>query len=552
MLASKSAIVASLLEKKTSNEVISSFLRNLPATSETFELVLRFCYGYDITVSTDNVVPLACLACQLEMDESRVTNNLISKLISFFNISVLPNWDETLKALRNVTTHNNLRLAKQIGLFDACVDSLVDKARQNPRRLCDATSSDPLPARRKLFVEAVPISIHEAEELTDLPLQIYEPVISAMIRCGEIPAKYVAASVVKYTEKWVMMSCFFNGSTEKVSAYRKTSVREIVEAIVRLIPKEEGVFPCSLLFSLLRISIILEASVDCINGFEVKAGKQLEEASVNDLALLILPSHDDDVDKKHHVEVQCLKRILQSFYRSFNSSDPSGLLRVAELVEEYLGQIVASSGGDDKENEINLGIEEFVGVADLAVAASLGTKRGCDGIYRAIDMYLEKHKGLTEAEKEQVCSVLDCQNLSSEALQHAAQNSRLPLRVVVQVLFVGQLHLRDKIAIKTNEEEDEEEVDVEEEDDEGEEIGLVKKKVKELERESEMMKKEIKRCQMLHRGVVGKEKEKENASVWKKMKRKFGCISGINESTCGGVNKKKVHPKHGNGVRRHD
>lgn len=41
---------------------------------------------------------------------------------------------------------------------------------------------------------------------------------------------------------------------------------------------------------------------------------------------------------------------------------------------------------------------------------------------------------------------MDCQKLSLEACTHAAQNERLPLRVVVQVLFFEQLQLRSSIA----------------------------------------------------------------------------------------------------------
>ena len=40
---------------------------------------------------------------------------------------------------------------------------------------------------------------------------------------------------------------------------------------------------------------------------------------------------------------------------------------------------------------------------------------------------------------------MDCQKLSLEACTHAAQNERLPLRVIVQVLFFEQLQLRSSI-----------------------------------------------------------------------------------------------------------
>lgn len=40
---------------------------------------------------------------------------------------------------------------------------------------------------------------------------------------------------------------------------------------------------------------------------------------------------------------------------------------------------------------------------------------------------------------------MNCQKLSLEASTHAAQNERLPLRVIVQVLFFEQLRLRTSI-----------------------------------------------------------------------------------------------------------
>ena len=60
--------------------------------------------------------------------------------------------------------------------------------------------------------------------------------------------------------------------------------------------------------------------------------------------------------------------------------------------------------------------------------------------------HLQAHPWLNEAEREQLCRLMDCQKLSLEACTHAAQNERLPLRVVVQVLFFEQLQLRTSIA----------------------------------------------------------------------------------------------------------
>jgi hypothetical protein len=64
-----------------------------------------------------------------------------------------------------------------------------------------------------------------------------------------------------------------------------------------------------------------------------------------------------------------------------------------------------------------------------------------------MDYYeFQSHAWMTESEKEQICRLMNCQKLSLEASTHAAQNERLPLRVVVQVLFFEQLKLRTSVA----------------------------------------------------------------------------------------------------------
>lgn len=46
-------------------------------------------------------------------------------------------------------------------------------------------------------------------------------------------------------------------------------------------------------------------------------------------------------------------------------------------------------------------------------------------------------------ERKKVCSLMDCQKLSREACAHAAQNDRLPVQTVVQVLYYEQQRLQD-------------------------------------------------------------------------------------------------------------
>lgn len=58
---------------------------------------------------------------------------------------------------------------------------------------------------------------------------------------------------------------------------------------------------------------------------------------------------------------------------------------------------------------------------------------------------MQAHPWLSDEEREKLAGVIDCQKLTLEACTHAAQNERLPLRAVVQVLFFEQLQLREAI-----------------------------------------------------------------------------------------------------------
>lgn len=59
---------------------------------------------------------------------------------------------------------------------------------------------------------------------------------------------------------------------------------------------------------------------------------------------------------------------------------------------------------------------------------------------------MQAHPWLSEKEKEELCNIIEYQKLSIDACAHASQNERLPLRVVLQVLFFEQMQLRTALA----------------------------------------------------------------------------------------------------------
>lgn len=109
----------------------------------------------------------------------------------------------------------------------------------------------------------------------------------------------------------------------------------------------------------------------------------------------------------------------------------TAITMVANLVDAYLADVAS---------DVNLKFQKF---QSLAAAIPDYARPVSDGIYRAIDIYLKAHRWLTDSEREQTCRLMNCQKLSLEASTHAAQNERLPLRVIVQVLL---LRLRTSIS----------------------------------------------------------------------------------------------------------
>ncbi|KAL3742412.1 hypothetical protein ACJRO7_017825 [Eucalyptus globulus] len=531
LLAAKSAKLAALFEEKDPCEKISSFLRDISADPNTFELVARFCHGWEVQLSTENAVPLICLAFYLEMTETHSPNNLLKKAIDFLEERVLPSWNETIRALR--LSEKLLQQAVHLGLIDACLSSIIARAQVEPHLLGKPIKAPKMDessegeedgecrpnARRKLFVLD-----WQSEDLTTLPLRFYEPVIKAMNQKG-VPPEYVAASLCQYVKRWI---CSSPTGGETMSICKRNSQREVIEAVERLLPHEPRLLPCTLLFHMLNSAVTLEASADCRNGFEIRIGRQLDQATVTDL---LIPFQGYATETQY--DIGCVKRILKSFYMNYTCSDASGFIKVADLIEELLAEIAS---------DVDLEVNSFLALAEMSLAASLENHTNSDGIYHAIDIYLDKHRFLTELEKEEVCQVLDFQKMSPEACEHAARNERLPLRVVVQVLFTEQLKLRETVRFGKDGEEEAEENEGKlsrTEDELRIEMERMNSKVMELERECSMMRKEM----ADRSGGSHKLEKRRKVGMWGEIKRKFGCMNNMHDCSSQ-VKKKKVHPRH--------
>jgi len=264
-------------------------------------------------------------------------------------------------------------------------------------------------------------------------------------------------------------------------------------------------------FQLLRSAVFLQASQECRDGFESRIGKQLAEASVEDLRI---PMHG--YAKETRYDTKCVIRIL-SHYFSSSLSSLSELEAVSEILEDFVAEVAADE---------NFRKEEFVALLEVLVAAlKLIEHRPHDGVYKAVDVYLNAHGFLTQTERDDICRGLDVRRLSVEASKHAVRSERLPVRMVTQVLFVAQLRVREAIGGSREEEEEEEEKEI-----------SVAERVTELERECVRMRREIDKCGCKGRG------KKRGWKLWKEIYDVFGCKKSNNvnsvQCNCQQVSKK--------------
>ncbi|CAA7048625.1 unnamed protein product [Microthlaspi erraticum] len=476
-LAHKSEKVTTLLECNKIDE-LRCILRDIDIDPRTFLLVAKFCYGYEMQFSSENIVSVLCMAYYLEMNDDHSSDNLLNKAVTFLEQRVLLSWDETVKAL-SVCSDKILNKVADLGLTEVFLDSLVEKALNDPRLL---------------------------QDLTTLPLRLYESLILESSKLN-VSIENLVASVCNYAKVHV----FEKGSgDESVSRHK----REVIEAIERLLPHERGAVSCGFLFKSLKESIFLDACSDCRKGFEDRISKQLDMATAKDL--MILSSEEDG-----SFDIELLKTILKSFYSNYNVSDVSRCVIVARMLEEFLFEAAASKH--------SLRVETFKALGEIAVAASCDFLRYSDGIYRAVDVFLERHRGLIESEKMEVCRVLECKKLSSEACEHASKNEKLPLRIVVQVLFFSQKQIRDKVDREMKGVEEKTEEASEEDDDE---IDNMNKKLLRLDIESDYRKKrKFENLECIAHCAEKKLKEKK-VSVWREVKRKFGCMTSSTVDAC--------------------
>ncbi|KAJ8548134.1 hypothetical protein K7X08_021370 [Anisodus acutangulus] len=437
-LLSKSACLQKLVANSSEGDGDEVYIHDVPGGPTSFEICAKFCYGMTVTLNAYNVIAARCAAEYLGMHESVEKGNLIYKVDVFLHSSIFRSWKDSIIFIQ--TTKSKLHLCEEVNLILHCIDAIASKTSidvhkvdwsytYNRTKIPEENGNDP--NSNEIRSRVVP-NDWWVDDLCELEIDLYKQVIVNIKNKGIVPSEVIGVAIKAYTLRR------FPGFRKGVFQFSDVSrSRSILETIVCLLPAEKGSVPCSFLLKLLKASISVDSREMVKAELVKRIGQQLEEASVNDLLVQATDGQATMYD------VHVFHKILEGFVmrdedlktqlEDGNEIPEPGVLSeasklmVVKLVDGYLTEIA---------KDPNLPLSIFVGLAEMVTDFP---RPGHDSLYRAIDIFLKAHPGISKNDIKRICSLMNCKKLSVDACTHAMQNERLPSRVVVQVLFFEQV-----------------------------------------------------------------------------------------------------------------
>ncbi|KAK9920199.1 hypothetical protein M0R45_028758 [Rubus argutus] len=413
-------------------------LHNIPGGPQAFELAMKFCYGMNFEITSANVAHLRCAAEYLEMTEDYRDENLIARTEIYLNEVVVQSLEKSVEVL---TTCQSLPpIAEAVGIQSRCVEAIATNACKEQLMSglsmlnCDGESAELKSGCLEWWVE----------DLSLLRIGYYQRVICAMARTG-VRSDSIVASLMHFAQTSLkgIGKCQIWKKPDSIPEHDQ---KTIVETLISLMPAEKSCsVPLSFMFGMLRMSIMVDATITCRLEIERRIAFRLEMVTLDDLLIPSIHAGGSlyDVDTIQRILVNFLQRIEEEEededcgYESEgigNSPSHGSLLKVGRLIDTYLAEIAPDP---------YLSLQKFIAMIEVLPDYARVID---DGLYRAVDIYLKVHSMLTEQECKKLCKFIDCQKLSQEACNHAAQNDRLPVQMTVRVLYFEQVRLKNALS----------------------------------------------------------------------------------------------------------
>ncbi|KAL3502219.1 hypothetical protein ACH5RR_036668 [Cinchona calisaya] len=389
-------------------------INDFPGGSDGFEMVSKFCYNNGtIQITVSNVSVLHCCAVFLGMTEKISPHNLLRQTEIFLQEMFYWSWNDTLICLKSLESF--FSLADSCGLVEKLMFSLLAKIAQNSgiNSLISSSSSSSssssaetlsgfkyLPAKKFWWFEDLTILSPKTIEYFAKNLCSYG---------GENNSLVLTRFLLHYLQTSVRRKGNLN-SRSQYNGLADTTVDGVISM-------GKSSFSCRTLFWVMRVVAGFVLSRSCRAGLERLIGGMLDQASLDDL---LVSGKDGGV-----YDVSLVMRLIRLFLHSDKKDGNyfvQKMKKVGRLMDKYLGEIAPDQ---------SLKMSKFLGVAESLPDCA----RDCfDGVYRAIDIYLESHPTLSLEERSRLCRCLDYEKLTLESCKDLAKNPRVPPRIAVQAL----------------------------------------------------------------------------------------------------------------------
>ncbi|CAK9237790.1 unnamed protein product [Sphagnum troendelagicum] len=423
----------------------------MPGGPKAFEMVARFCYNGAESIpaiSSTNVAVLRCAAEFLDMTESVCKGNLVRKTEEYLRAMVLWCWEESLIVLRSCSEEMIQSTAEKTQLLQRCVNSLAEKACSSFSFAAEMMNScSPVHAGIESYFASYLVSTpsgtssHRSskaaseswwfEDLSTLSVHLMARVVKVMMANRASDHRVLAKFLLHYLRSALP-------ATQRAQ-------RQVIEVVVSLLASlERSSVSCRSLLGLRRIAITLRAGKLCRRELERMIGAQLDKASLDNILIppaTSLPARSSSTSSSSSslYDVELVLRLVDFFLKDkaealmvISAPVQSALTKVGELMDKYLVEIAADT---------HLRASRF-----LALAESLPdyARESDDGLYRAIDIYLEAHPSISESDASRLFKVINYHKLSTETCKAAAHNSRFPPSFIIQVALVQQSQQQQK------------------------------------------------------------------------------------------------------------
>ncbi|XVE51205.1 hypothetical protein DITRI_Ditri02bG0021000 [Diplodiscus trichospermus] len=418
-----SKLFGDLMDDNTRN--LKVVFHDFPGGAEGFELVARFCYNKGrAEITPGNIVLLNCAAQFMEIESDGLRPSLLNQTkMSLDGISFW-SWSELLLALKDC--QDLLSVSNSSLIFDKILDCVIG-------RLASPTVSSPYTSSSDNAGFHCSSDTRTSCSLRNSSSQIswwFEDLLFLNI---DLIEKVTKMMMCQHFDHGTISKFLFGYQRSRFPSATHTEKCEITDLIINLLSLlDRSSLSCKLLFDIFRVASSLKISKHCKSILENLIGSRLDQATID---FLLVPSPRR---KGYMYDVNLVLRLVNAFCNEVSCClSRTRLSKVASLLDSYLVEVAADS---------HLNPSKF---AAIVMQLPDSARESHDRLFQAMDIYLEVHGGLCEADKMRICSALDYAKLSTDALRNLARNSKFSSRIAIQAFINQQSQLEGRKHIET-------------------------------------------------------------------------------------------------------